>query len=408
MPDIFLGLGDSLFHLESVELQALIAGVGHDAFLGIEAFLAHVGSLDKWNDGQVEVSSKGIVAAVVGRHCHDGAGAVACEYIVADVDGNFLASYGIDGIAAAEHTAHLLLDEALTLGLVLHLVEIGIDGSALLGSYHLLHIFALGGEHHEGDAKDGVGSGGEDEQLLVAAHDGEQHLGTLAVAYPVLLGFLDGVAPLDGVEVTQQAAGIGAHAQAPLAHNLLLHGVATTQRHALAHLVVGKHGTQLGAPVHHGVAQIGDAVIHEHLALFGLGHSVPLGGAELYLGTGVGIAALAAVVLKILNQFVDGTCLVELGVVVTLEHLQEGPLGPLVVAWLAGAHLAAPVVAESYLVELLAVAGNIFVGGNFGVLASLDGILLGWQAIGVIAHGVEHVEALLTLVAGIDVACYIA
>ncbi len=42
------------------------------------------------------------------------------------------------------------------------------------------------------------------------------------------------------------------------------------------------------------------------------------------------------------------------------------------------------------------------------MLASLDSILLGRQAIGIIAHGVQHVEASLALVSRIDVACYVA
>ena len=406
--DIFLGLGNGVFHLQAVELQTLVARVHHDAVFGVEALFAHVGSLNQWDDGEVEMLGKRIVAAVVGWYRHDGTSAVACKHIVADVDGYLLAGNGVEGIAATEHTTHLLLYHALALGLVLNFVEIGIHGGALLGCHHLLHILALGSQHHEGNTKDCVGTSGEDEQLLVAAHDGEQHLGTLAVAYPVLLGFLNRVAPLNSVKVTQQSTGIGAHAQAPLAHHLLLHGISATHRQTLANLIVGKHCAQLGTPVHHGVAQVSDAVVHQHLAALGVGHSVPLFGGKLHVCAGVGVAALATVFLKICYKLIDGTSLVELGVIVALEHLQESPLCPLVVARLAGPYLTAPVVAETYLLELLTVAGNVLVGSDFGVLASLDGILLGGQAIGVIAHGMQHVEALVALVARIDVACNVA
>ena len=357
------------------------------------------------------LAGKGIVAAVVGRHCHDGAGAVACKHIVADVDGYVAARDGVDGIGAAEHTAHLLVDQAFALGLVLHLVDVAVHGLALPGGGDQVYILALGSQHHEGDTKYRVGPRGEDGHLHVAVSHLKFHLGTLAVAYPVALGLLDRVAPVERVEVAQQAAGIGRHAQAPLVHHLLHHRVAATQRHPLAHLVVGQHCAQLGAPVHHGLAAVGDAVIHEHLLFLHLGEGLPLLGRELGVvagGTGGRVAALAAVLLKVGHQLLDGAGLVEGGVVVALKHLEEGPLRPLVVLGVAGAHLAAPVEAEPYLVELLAVAVDVFHRGHLGVLPRLYGILLGRQPVGIIAHGVKHVVALQSLVAGIDVAGYIA
>ena len=39
------------------------------------------------------------------------------------------------------------------------------------------------------------------------------------------------------------------------------------------------------------------------------------------------------------------------------------------------------------------------------MLSCLDGVLLGRQSVGIVAHWVEDVEALQTLIAGIDVAC---
>ena len=87
-----------------------------------------------------------------------------------------------------------------------------------------------------------------------------------------------------------------------------------------------------------------------------------------------------------------------------VEHLLERPLRPLIVARLAGAHLAVPVEAEAYLVQLLAVALDVRLGGDGRVLTCLYGILLGRQAIGIVAHRVEHVEALLALEARVDIA----
>ena len=46
-----------------------------------------------------------------------------------------------------------------------------------------------------------------------------------------------------------------------------------------------------------------------------------------------------------------------------------------------GAHLAVPVEAEAYLVQLLAIAVNVLEGGLLGVLACLYGILLGRKSV---------------------------
>ena len=42
------------------------------------------------------------------------------------------------------------------------------------------------------------------------------------------------------------------------------------------------------------------------------------------------------------------------------------------------------------------------------MLTGLDGVLLSGEAVGVVAHRVEHIEAIQTLVAGEDIAGYIA
>ena len=88
-----------------------------------------------------------------------------------------------------------------------------------------------------------------------------------------------------------------------------------------------------------------------------------------------------------------------------VEQLDEHPLGPFVVCGVGGTHLAVPVEGEADLVELLAVAGDVLAGGEGGVLARLDGVLLGGEAEGVVAHRVQHVEPFLPFVAGVDVGC---
>ena len=151
---------------------------------------------------------EGIVTAVVGRYRHDSARSITSQHIVTYIYRYIITRNGIDSIATREHTTHLLLDHAFTLGLVLYLINIGINGSTLVCSYHIIHIDALGRQNHEGDTKDGVGTRGENQQALVAARDGEGHFGTLAVADPVALGLLDRLGPLDSIQVTQEPSGI--------------------------------------------------------------------------------------------------------------------------------------------------------------------------------------------------------
>ncbi len=109
-----------------------------------------------------------------------------------------------------------------------------------------------------------------------------------------------------------------------------------------------------------------------------------------------------------LDEFLDGLCLLAGVAEEGIEHLLESPLSPMVILRVAGAHLAVPVEGETNLVELLAVAVDVGNGSDLWVLTSLDGILLCWQTIGVISHGVQHVISVESLVAGIDVAGDIA
>ena len=83
-------------------------------------------------------------------------------------------------------------------------------------------------------------------------------------------------------------------------------------------------------------------------------------------------------------------------------------MGPVVIARVTGAYLAVPVKRETYLIQLFAIAADVVGCGDGRVLPRLDGILLGRQSIAVVAHGVEHIEALQPFVAGIDVAGNVA
>ena len=106
---------------------------------------------------------KSIVTAIVGGNSHDGTRSVSSQYIVTYIYRYILARNRIDGITAGEYTTHLLINHALAFGLVLHLVEIGIDGFTLIGRHYIIHIDALGSQYHKGNTEDGIGTRGENQ-----------------------------------------------------------------------------------------------------------------------------------------------------------------------------------------------------------------------------------------------------
>ena len=97
-------------------------------------------------------------------------------------------------------------------------------------------------------------------------------------------------------------------------------------------------------------------------------------------------------------KFIDGSGLVALMIIPTIEQLTEDPLCPFVVIRVRGAYLSAPIKGEAHLVELGAIAADILLGGLAGVLPRLNGVLLGRQAKGIISLGVQHIEPLVTFV----------
>ena len=196
------------------------------------------------SDGQVEMACKGKVAAVVCRHSHDGTRAVACQHIVAHPDGYALARQGVHGKGSGEYAAHLLhLCLAFALRAVLRPSHVGLHLGTLLRSGNLLYHLMFGAEHHKRHAEDSVGTCGENlkrgllvglyltHQYLLGACSlalgkREPHRRAFAASYPVALYLLQAVGPLHFVQSVHQSLGVGGDAEAPLAHQFALHGVA--------------------------------------------------------------------------------------------------------------------------------------------------------------------------------------
>ena len=213
----------------------------------------------------------------------------------------------------------------------------------------------LGGQHHVGGAEEGIGTGGEDGQFVLASvlsrYGREPDGGAFAAADPVGLHRLDFLRPVEPVEVAQQALGVMRDAQHPLAHLLLRHQRSAALAGAVDHFLVGQAALAARAP------------IDRH-------------------GGFVGQAALV--------------------------HLQEDPLRPAVIGRIGGVDLARPVVHGADFVELAAEGLNVLVGAKARVYPLFDRVVLGGQTEGVPPHGMQNGIALQRFVAGPDVGQHVA
>ena len=198
---------------------------------------------------------------------------------------------------------------AVEFGALLHVGEVVVHFLLLRVGGELAHEFAFRCEHHECHSEDGVGACGEDGEFHVAVFHLELHLRSFRASYPVFLCLLDAVAPLHGVESFEQTLRVCRRTEAPLLHLLLHHGVAAAFAHAVHHLVVGEHRAESGTPVHHGLAEVGDAVVHEHLLLLHLVVGVPLVGGELQVFAFSHVESLGAFLFEVLHEFFYGLCL---------------------------------------------------------------------------------------------------
>ncbi len=352
----------------------------------------------------------------MGGHGHDRAGAVAHQHVVGDEHRHLLLVHRVDGVRPGEHAGLGLalglaveLGPPAGLGLIRGYGRRGGGGSAGPlrrgavgpgGCGEAGHQLVLGGQHHVGGAEQGVGPGGE--HLDGAGRRREPHRRAGAAADPVALHLLDGVRPIQGVEVGQQPVGVGGDAHHPLLQGPPVHReVAAVGPTVGGDLLVGQHRSQARTPVHRGLVQVGQAVAVDHLALLrcrelGPGPPEPVGARVGLAGTGVELGL----------ELGDGAGLPDIagvGVVPGVVDLQEDPLGPAVVRLVGGRHAAAGIVSQAQPPQLPAHVGHVGLGRHPGVLAVLDRVLLGRQAEGVEAHRVQHVAAVHPLVAGVDV-----
>ena len=303
--------------------------------------------MDHDHDRQVELTRKFEIALVMRGNCHNRAGAVTHQHVVGDPNRDMLTRSGVDGIAAGEDAGFLARDRfALDVGLAFGLLLIGAYLIHLGGRGHFFHQRMLGRKHHEGDAPERVGTGGEDLNPI-AGFSSERDGRALRLPDPFLLQGLDKFGPVEPI-IVEQLLGIGGSLKEPLLQVLADHGRAA----AFAVAVIAVH---------------------------------------LFSREG-GVAIRAKVNGR--EFLVCQPMLVEL--------LKE-PLCPAVILGVRRNDFSPPVKRITHGAQLPAHAFNVGIGPFFGMDIVLDGSVFSRQTEGIETHREEYVVTLHALKAGTGV-----
>ena len=431
------GASLGLLLAQAVEVQLGARGVDRDAVPGPRAAGEVLRRLHGADHGQLEALGELVVALVLRGHGHDRAGPVAGEHVVGGEHRQLAAVHRIRRGQAREHAG---LDPVL--GGALVVAERG--GPVPVGGHGLARVrrpagpgilralgpgggqrggvgqqLVLGREDAERRPEQGVRAGGEHVEAglraaVQAAHR-EGDLRAVAAADPVALHGADRLGPVHPLQIVQQPVRVGGDAHVPLPQAAGEDGEVAALGAALGgDLLIGQHGAQARAPVHRGLGDVGQAEGIGQLRDLGVAGRGDVGGGAalpglgqleaLLRGQGEGVDGAGA---QLLAQLGDGTgpagdavgigCL---RVVPGVEDAQEDPLRPLHERGIGGGQRAARVMGQAQAVQLAAHVRHVRLGGGARMGAGLDGVLLGGQAEGVVAHRVQDVLAQHALMAG--------
>ena len=313
---------------------------------------------DDRHDGQIILAGELKIALVAAGNGHDGAGAVVGNDIIGNPHGDLLAVDGVYHIAAREGTVLLegalgTLDGRDMLGV---LDDLG-DGLLVLRALdELVKTGVLGSQDKEGHAKKGIGSRGEDGDLTLVALDGlavlvaqgKVDLGALGATDPVGLHLLDALGPAgELLQVVEQLLGVLGNLVVPLLKVALLGLGAATPALALGDLLVGQNGLAGGTPVDRILLAVDQALF---------------------------------------------------------PHLLKDPLTPAVVVGAAGLNHAIQIVGEAHALHRGERLVHVLIRPSGSLRVVLDGGILGRQAKGVKADGMQHVVAAHTGLTGHGIA----
>ncbi len=268
---------DSPLHCPRIDGDAL------KGFGGLQIVAGAVAA-DHLHDGEAEALGEFKITLIVSRHAHDGAGPVSGQHVIGDPDRDAFAVDRVDGVGAGEYAGlGAGRIQAVDLRFALRLADIGVYFIAPLRNGEPLHQRMFGGQHDEGGAEKGVGPGGEDADVLIAARNGEIDLGPFTAADPVALHFLHAIGPVELFQVGQQAVGVRRDAEEPLRHRFLFHYGIAAPAAVVPDLLVGQAGLAGRAPVDGRGGPVGQPMAVEK-------QKYPLGPLVIFGKTGVDLA----------------------------------------------------------------------------------------------------------------------
>ena len=297
----------------------------------------------------------------------------------------------------------------LPLCLLLHIGHILIDCSLLLGSSQFRHPVAFRSQHHEGHTEHSVRTCREYDHIIlpVSVICLEHHLRPLRTSDPVALHILEGICPVQVIEIIKQTPCIGRHPQLPLRHLLLLDREASSYGIPLLDLIIGQHCSELRTPVDGCLALIGYTVVHQHIGFLLPVHRIPLVGRKMQLCSAGCIQSFRTMFRECLLKLFYRSGFLQGIAVIAAEHLKKSPLGPLVIFRVTCTHFTRPVIRKAYPVQLFTVPRYILRRRDRRMLAGLDCILLSGKAERIVPHRMKHVEPAQSLVPAEYVTGYI-
>ena len=355
----------------------------------------------RWLDDRDHIESEGLreleIAVVVGRHRHDGAGAVGGEDVVCHPDRHGPPRERVDHVRTGKH-ARLLAGQisAVEVALAGGRLAIGGDRLPLLWGGEYVEQRMLRGHDHVGHAVEGVGASGVDPQDVTARlfrearrrpcllpgveaaagrrgrGDQEVDFGAGASPDPIALQLFDAGGPVESLEFALQTVGVGGDPQHPLPQRNPHHGVPSPLADAADHFLVGQHRAERRAPVHRGLRLVGEAVAVAILRDRGLAVCGNVGRDR---------------------QFGDRAALLDGRVEPAVEQDEEDPLRPTDVLGICRRQHAVPVVAEAEHLQLSGERRDVLLGALPRRRAGADRMLLGGEAEGVEAHRMHHARA---------------
>ena len=327
-----------------------VDGLGMEGIDGLAVSLdgcAVVIVQDDRHDRQIILACELKVALVAAGNGHDGAGAVVGNNVVGNPHGDLLAVDRVHHVAAGKGT--VLLEGALgtfdggdMLGV---LDDLGHGLLVLRTLDELVQTRVLGSQDKEGDTEERVGSRGEDGDLTLVALDGlailvaqgKVDFGALGTTDPVGLHLLDALGPAgELLQVVEQLLRVLGNLEVPLLQVALLGLGAAAPALTLGDLLVGQNGLTSGTPVDRVLLTVDQALF---------------------------------------------------------PQLLKDPLTPTVIIGTAGLDHAIQIVGEAHALHRGESLVHVLIrpGGSLRVV--LDGGVLGRQAKGVKADGVQHIVA---------------